>query len=147
MYYHILIYFRQSNTQLLSTVYYYNDISNDACSLNSAYTEPGQPQDFIVVNRTSSSAYFTWTPPLLTNGVVSHYSLLCSPEDTDIPEADELRRYDVPFYELQFQQNVTISGLLESTAYNCRLRASNEAGVGPAAVTSFTTLKLNLDIP
>ena len=95
------------------------------------------------MNHTSSSANFTWTPPLLTNGVVSHYHLLCSPEDTDIPAPDEPRRYDVPFYELQFQQNVTISDLLESTAYDCRLRASNEAGVGPAAVTSFTTLSLD----
>ena len=81
--------------------------------------------------------------PLVTNGVVSHYRLLCSPEDHNLP--DEQKKHNVPFYKLQIQQGIAISDLSESTTYECRLWASNEAGEGPAAIVSLQPL--GLDVP
>ena len=102
--------------------------------------EPGPPQNFTVVNREASSASFTWTQPLVTNGLVSHYRLLCSSKDNS---PDEQRTHHVPFCKLQIQQSIAISDLFESITYECTLWASNEAGEGPPAIVFLQQASLD----
>ena len=90
-----------------------------------------------MVSNTSSSASFSWTRPLLTNGVVSHYDLLCISEDPNL--ADIRERIKVPFYKFSFEQFTTITHVSNTTTYQCQLRAFNEVGEGPA-----TTITLDI---
>ena len=71
---------------------------------------------------------FSWKPPKphLKNGVIVSYNLTCIP---------------TPFYPMSplvDTRNVTISGFLPSTTYNCSVKAINSGGTGPPAYVKFT---------
>ena len=73
---------------------------------------------------------FFWSPPPVTerNGVITSYTLSCSPSPSSLP---------------QFPSSgpLTVAGFSPHTSYSCSLVASNTQGSGPPAPTSFTTLE------
>jgi hypothetical protein len=93
---------------------------------------PGAPVNFTHVNYTSQESYFVWNQPLLTNGIITEYTLLCIPEKSMSPNCME--RVNSSLYQAD-QQYTTVLNCLEldeGVIYNCRLNASNDAGYGPA---------------
>ena len=103
--------------------------------------EPGPPQNFRVASSTSNSARFTWTQPRLTNGVVTHYDLLCISDDSKF--ADIRKGVNVPFYKFNHRQFTTITHVSKATTYQCQLCAFNEVGEGPAATITLDIRRSN----
>jgi hypothetical protein len=72
---------------------------------------------------------FSWSPPPPTqqNGVITSYTLSCSPSPSSLP---------------QFPSDsgpLTVAGFSPNTAYSCSVVATNSQGSGPPVTTSFTT--------
>ena len=73
---------------------------------------------------------FSWSPPPVTerNGVITSYTLSCSPSPSSLPQSPS-------------SGPLTVAGFSPHTSYSCSLVASNTQGSGPPAPTSFTTLQ------
>ena len=86
----------------------------------------GSPVGFTAVAG-EREVVFSWSPPPVTerNGVITSYTLSCSPSPPQSPSSGPL----------------TVAGFSPHTSYSCSLVASNTQGSGPPAPTSFTTLQ------
>lgn len=92
------------------------------------------PQGFSGNSASSSSLYFSWTPPLPEhqNGHIISYSISVIALDTG-----STQQYSVS------TTDVTITGLSPFTTYTCVVAARTSVGVGP--VTSVVTVTTNED--
>ena len=73
---------------------------------------------------------FSWSPPPVTerNGVITSYTLSCSPSPSSLPQSPS-------------SGPLTVAGFSPHTSYSCSLVGSNTQGSGPPELTSFTTLQ------
>ena len=74
---------------------------------------------------------FSWSPPPVTqqNGVISSYTLSCSPSPSSLPQ-----------FPTQ-SGSLTVIGFSPNTLYSCSLTANNIQGSGPPTSHTFTTQK------
>ena len=72
---------------------------------------------------------FSWSPPPVTrrNGVITSYTLSCSPSPSSPPQSPSL------------SGPLTVTGFSPDTAYSCSVVATNSQGSGPPANITFTT--------
>ena len=89
----------------------------------------GSPVGFTAVDG-EREVVFSWSPPPVTerNGVITSYTLSCSPSPSSLPQSPS-------------SGPLTVAGFSPHTSYSCSLVASNTQGSGPPAPTSFTTLQ------
>ena len=89
----------------------------------------GSPVEFTAVAG-EREVVFSWSPPPVTerNGVITSYTLSCSPSPSFLP---------------QFPSSgpLTVTGFSPHTSYSCSLVASNTQGSGPHELISFITLE------
>ena len=71
---------------------------------------------------------FSWSPPPVTqrNGVITSYTLSCSPSPSSLPQSPSL------------SGSLTVTGFSPDTAYSCSVVATNSRGSGPPANITFT---------
>ena len=82
---------------------------------------------------------FSWSPPPPTqqNGVITSYTLSCSPSPSSLPQSPSS----------QSSGSLSVAGFSPNTLYSCSLTAENSQGSGPPAVVTFTTKDCKLRIP
>ena len=90
----------------------------------------GSPVGFTTVYTGEREVVFSWSSPPVTerNGVITSYTLSCSPSPSSLPQSPS-------------SGPLTVAGFSPHTSYSCSLVASNTQGSGPPAPTSFTTLQ------
>ncbi|CAI8054375.1 hypothetical protein GBAR_LOCUS29678 [Geodia barretti] len=73
---------------------------------------------------------FSWSPPPPTqqNGVITSYTLSCSPSPSSLPQSPSSQ-----------SGSLTATSFSPNTLYSCSLTAENSQGSGPPAVVTFTT--------
>ena len=74
---------------------------------------------------------FSWSPPPVTlrNGVITSYTLSCSPSPSSLPRSPSQ------------PGPLTVAGFSPDTSYSCSVVASNSVGSGPPANITLTTLQ------
>ncbi|CAI8023704.1 Down syndrome cell adhesion molecule-like protein 1 homolog [Geodia barretti] len=74
---------------------------------------------------------FSWSPPPPTqqNGVITSYTLSCSPSPSSLPQSPSS----------QSSGSLSVTGFSPNTLYSCSLTANNSQGSGPPATAIFTT--------
>ena len=72
---------------------------------------------------------FSWSPPPVTqrNGVITSYTLSCSPSPSSLPKFPSL------------SGSLTVTGFSPDTSYSCSVVATNSKGSGPPANITFPT--------
>ena len=72
---------------------------------------------------------FSWSPPPTAhrNGVITSYTLSCSPSPSSPPQSPSL------------SGSLTVTGFSPDTAYSCSVVATNSKGSGPPVNITFTT--------
>ena len=86
----------------------------------------GEPQNFTIIEVTSSNILLSWQPPLIhsRNGTITHYSLRCSYDNlTHFTTMEHLQIQDTTYL---------LSNLLPYTNYSCNVSASTSVGEGPS---------------
>ena len=84
------------------------------------------PRNLTVTTITSTSATFSWSPPVKPNGEITKYQIQCLPDEDHIVSDSQTT-------------SATLSGLLPYTNYSCSITAHTSVGGGPAATTSVAT--------
>ena len=92
-------------------------------------TAPAGAPEMFVAAAGERQVTFSWSPPpvALRNGVITSYTLSCSPST-----------YSLPLSPSQ-PDPLTVAGFSPDTSYSCSVVASNSHGSGPPANTSFAT--------
>ncbi|CAI8025893.1 Receptor-type tyrosine-protein phosphatase delta [Geodia barretti] len=74
---------------------------------------------------------FSWSPPPPTqqNGVITSYTLSCSPSPSSLPQSPSSQSFG----------SLSVTGFSPNTLYSCSLTANNSKGSGPPAVVTVTT--------
>ena len=88
----------------------------------------GPPRQVFAIAESSKSINVTWSAPATPNGVITEYQLQSSGGGQ-------------VFNRTVMETTTTLSGLLPYTNYSCSIIAHTNAGGGPAATTSVTTLE------
>ena len=90
----------------------------------------GAPEMFLAVAG-QRQANFSWSPPpvALRNGVITSYTLSCSPSPSFLPQSPSQ------------SGPLTVAGFSPDTSYFCSVLASNSVGSGPPVNITFTTLQ------
>ena len=98
------------------------------CPCTACIQPPGVPEMFVAVAG-ERQVTFSWSPPpvALRNGVITSYTLSCSPSPSSLPQSPSQ------------PGTLTVSGFSPDTSYSCSVVASNSQGSGPPASISFTT--------
>ena len=95
---------------------------------------PGTPEMFEACAG-ERQVNFTWSPPLQAIPVITYYTISCSPSPSSLPQslaaADFLEARPI---------TLLIAGFFPNTSYMCSVESGNNAGVGPPANVTFTTL-------
>ena len=88
----------------------------------------GAPEMFVAAPG-ERQVTFSWSPPpvALRNGVITSYTLSCSPSPSSLPQSPSQ------------PDPLTVAGFSPDTSYSCSVVASNSRGSGPPANISFTT--------
>ena len=92
-------------------------------------TVPAGDPEMFVAAAGERQVNFSWSPPpvALRNGVITSYTLSCSPSPSSLPQSPSQ------------PGTLTVAGFSPDTSYSCSVVASNSQGFGPPANTSFTT--------
>ena len=109
-------------------------------------TVPAGVPEMFVAAAGERQVNFSWSPPpvALRNGVITSYTLSCSPSPSTLPQSPSQ------------PDPLTVTGFSPDTSYSCSVVASNSQGSGPPASISFTTQQdcetvyyklLNNDLP
>lgn len=96
------------------------------------------PQNFIIRSSEDDPArglLFSWDPPSMPNGQITHYTLTCT---TQLPDTGSVLRV-LNITSAGTSNQVEVSGFSPSTTYNCSLMATNVIGDSPLAYTTATT--------
>ena len=98
--------------------------------LSSTAVPAGAPEMF-VATAGERQVNFSWSPPpvALRNGVITNYTLSCSPSPSSLPQSPSQ------------PGSLTVAGFSPDTSYSCSVVASNSQGSGPTANTFFRTLE------
>ena len=100
------------------------------------YVAPSEPQNFTVVNVTSTAIMVSWQPPAIPNGVVTRYfvwymeTLTCNNSQVSTSSRAEL---------LPTADTHTFTELEEDTVYVFYVSAETSAGEGEAAMVMERT--------
>ena len=92
-------------------------------------TAPAGDPKMFVADPGERQVNFSWSPPpvALRNGVITSYTLSCSPSPSSLPQSPSQ------------PGTLTVAGFSPNTSYSCFVVASNSRGSGPPANYSFTT--------
>ena len=92
-------------------------------------TVPAGAPEMFVAAAGETQVTFSWSPPpvALRNGVITSYTLSCSPSPSSLSQTPSQ------------PGPLTVAGFSPDTFYTCSVVASNSRGSGPPANTSFTT--------
>ena len=92
-------------------------------------TAPAGTPEMFVAAAVERKVTVSWSPPpvALRNGVITSYTLSCSPSPSSLPQSPSQ------------PGPLTVAGFSPDTSYSCSVVASNSQGSGPPANTSFTT--------
>lgn len=101
-----------------------------ACHGDFFLPAPSGAPEIFQVEVAKRDVEFTWSPPPpdRQNGVITNYTLICSPSPSSLPQS----------ISSQFV-SLTVAGFSTNTLYSCSLVASNSRGTSPPATVSFTT--------
>ena len=111
---------------------YYIEFWHALCTF---FIVPGEPLNFAVIDLALLDSSFVWSPPNKTNGIITNYTLWCTPEKPYLPNCTETIK---SYLYIQGQNFTEISSCLErGLNYVCYLNASNDAGSGPSTSTKL----------
>ena len=104
-------------------------IQQNLILLSSLYAAPSAAPEMFAADAGERQVVFSWSPPPVTqrNGVITSYTLSCSPSPSSLPQSPSL------------SGSLTVTGFSPDTSYSCSVVATNSKGSGPPVNITFTT--------
>ena len=111
---------------LVSTyIYMFLNERHYTCICSYVLTVPAGTPEMFVATAGERQVTFSWSPPPVTlrNGVITSYTLSCSPSPSSLPQSPSQ------------PGPLTVAGFSPDTSYSCSVVASNSQGSGPTALS------------